>query len=411
MKKVVIGAFSSAIIIILIVLSSIYIKVKKWDGLVYRGVTIDRVDVSSKTKKEVQDIVKKKFDKIVQNRTINMVTDDNKTIPLKYSDINVKYDIDKAVSGAFDYGKSLSIYDRYKLLHNPKKLEISVGMTYDKNALENSIKNLSNTLNKKAKDATIVKTASGFQITPEADGKKVNEDKLKADIEGKITDNNITDYNVKINMDAVKANATQDKLKGINTLISSFNTEYASLSSPQRANNITLATKAINGIVLMPGDSFSFNGVVGERTAAKGYQSAPVLIGNKSDMGLGGGICQVSTTLYNTVLTSGIKATERHHHTLPSHYVPVGYDATVDYGTLDYKFKNTLSFPIYIEGNTDNGHVTFNIYSDASLLSKTYKVSSENISDSVPKAKVYLETYENGTLISKDMIANDAYSK
>ncbi|URZ17626.1 VanW family protein [Clostridium felsineum] len=409
MKKILVSAVSGAIIIIFIVLIGIYIKVQRWEKSIYNGISIENIDVSGKSKKQAENIVKKEFDKIVQNKSINLIADENKTMQLKYSDVNVKYDIDKAVDAAFNYGKDLSIYDRYRLIKNPKKIEVKVEMTCDKKALNEWVKNVSNSLNKEPKNATVIRAGEGFRIIPDEDGKKVNEDKLKKDVEDTIQNND--NNNIKINMDAVKAKTTGDRLKSINTLISSFNTEYASLSSEERAHNIFLATKAINGMILMPGDVFSFNGVVGERTAIKGYESAPVLVGNKSDMGLGGGICQVSTTLYNAVLTAGVKATERHHHTLPSHYVSLGYDATVDYGTLDYKFKNTLSFPLYIEGSTDGGCVTFNIYSDASLLSEKYKVTSENYSDSVPKVKVYLEAYQNGVLKSKDMIANDVYSQ
>jgi len=113
----------------------------------------------------------------------------------------------------------------------------------------------------------------------------------------------------------------------------------------------------------MPGETFSFNQVVGERTEQRGYQSGPVIVGNQVESGLGGGICQVSSTLYNTILLGNINATERMHHTMPSSYVPLGMDATVDWGNIDYKFRNNLQSPVYIEAYTSNGNVVFNLYS------------------------------------------------
>ena len=104
-----------------------------------------------------------------------------------------------------------------------------------------------------------------------------------------------------------KADVTAEKLKGINAKISTFGTNYGSISSAARANNVVVSTKSINGLVLMPGETFSFNGVVGKRTEARGYQSAPVIVGNKVESGLGGGICQVSSTLYNACLKANLK--------------------------------------------------------------------------------------------------------
>ena len=108
---------------------------------------------------------------------------------------------------------------------------------------------------------------------------------------------------------------------------------------------------------------FSFNGVVGQRTAEKGYQAAPVIVGEKIENGLGGGVCQVSSTLFNAVASCNLESVERSHHTKPVHYVPQGMDATVDYGNIDYKFRNNLQSPVYIEAYTSNGNVVFNLYS------------------------------------------------
>ncbi|HCW04826.1 MAG TPA: hypothetical protein DGK91_10080 [Clostridium sp.] len=185
----------------------------------------------------------------------------------------------------------------------------------------------------------------------------------------------------------------------------------------------------------MPGDTFSFNEVVGERTKARGYQEAGVIINNKIESGIGGGICQVSSTLYNAIIKSNINSTERFPHTLPSAYVDLGRDATVDWGNIDYKFTNTLDYPIYIEGYTKNKVLYFNVYSNKSLTNRRYdivndvykteKSTTKTIKDSsMPegskkivqkaqtgyKVKVYLNTYdENNKLIKQELISDDYY--
>lgn len=115
-----------------------------------------------------------------------------------------------------------------------------------------------------------------------------------------------------------------------------------------RNNNISLACKAINGIVVYPNKIFSFNQTVGPRTKEKGYKVATIFVNGRKKKGTGGGVCQVSSTLYNAVLNAKLTVVERHPHSLPVAYVPKGKDATVSYDTKDFKFKNNKLFPIKI---------------------------------------------------------------
>ncbi len=217
--------------------------------------------------------------------------------------------------------------------------------------------------------------------------------------------------------------------------MSTYSTNFAS-STSGRAANIELSTKAINGKVLMPGETFSYNEVVGERTRARGYQDAGVIVGNKVENGLGGGICQTSSTLYQAVIRSGLKSVERYNHSLTVGYLPKGFDATVSWGGPDYKFKNTYDFPIYIEGYCSNRNLVFNVYGDTTASNKTYDFTSEvyetltpntqtiqdpnlpegqTVTEKAPttgyRVKTYLHTYENGALVKTEQISNDTYQK
>lgn len=116
-----------------------------------------------------------------------------------------------------------------------------------------------------------------------------------------------------------------------------------------RTINLKLAAAAINGQIIQPGKTFSFNKTVGPRTKERGYLEATIFVGGKKEQGLGGGICQVSSTLYNAVLNSKLKVVERHTHSLPVTYVPTGKDATVSYGYLDFRFQNNQKYPIKIQ--------------------------------------------------------------
>ena len=138
------------------------------------------------------------------------------------------------------------------------------------------------------------------------------------------------------------------------------------LSSPSsgadRNINLSIASNTINGIVLNPGDLFVWSQVVGPATYAKGYKNAAVFQGNKITMGVGGGICQVSSTLYQAVRNIGLEIIERHQHSLPTSYTTLGNDATVSYGALDFIFRNNKSYSILIKMNSYMGNVNCKLY-------------------------------------------------
>ena len=146
------------------------------------------------------------------------------------------------------------------------------------------------------------------------------------------------------------------------TELASCTTYYSTAEA--RAINIGVAASRLNGTVLQPGDTFSYSKTVLPRTAANGYVTAPIYVSGKHGMGVGGGICQVSSTLYSAMLDAGIPATERHAHSLPVPYLPVGRDATIAGNYLDLKFKNTFDRPLVIQAVTDNGAVTVTISLD-----------------------------------------------
>lgn len=132
--------------------------------------------------------------------------------------------------------------------------------------------------------------------------------------------------------------------------IGNFRTSLAGHNASGRVQNILLASSKLNGKVLLPGEELSFNGVLGDSNdPAGGWQLATVIVGKKFEEGYGGGICQVSSTLYNSVLQAGLGITERHTHSLPVGYVQPGQDATVSYPELDFSFVNTTHAPVRLQ--------------------------------------------------------------
>lgn len=414
-------------------ISYAYSSVKYWDGLIYPGVYIENVNVSGMTKDKAADLIKRNYSSQVLDNKINVETP-NKTYTIEYSQLDTKYNVDDVVNQALNYGKNLSIFDKYKLIKKPVSKNFNLSFSYNKDKLVTFLNEIEKETNRDAMNASLKMSGGRFIVTSDKSGVKLEKDKLQQEISDAIVAGSKSDINEKTVYDTVTAQVTADKLSAVDTRIAGFSTEFASRSSSDRANNIVLATGAINGTVLMPGDVFSFNGIVGKRTADRGYKSAPVIIDDKIDSDFGGGICQVSSTLYNAELRANVKATERVHHTIPSSYVNLGEDATVDYGNIDYKFKNTLPYPMYIEGYTSGGSVYFNVYSNSSLQGKTYDISNDvyatvqagtkYIDDpTMPvgqtevvqkpytgyKVKVYKKTIENGNVVSQELVSDDYY--
>ncbi len=150
------------------------------------------------------------------------------------------------------------------------------------------------------------------------------------------------------------------ELDKITDIVVSFNTRFPAHQRSRNAN-IALASGKIDGTVLMPGDVFSFNDTVGRRTIREGYKLAGVYRNGRHDIDIGGGICQVSGTLYNAALLANLGIRQRQNHSMPVPYLPVGRDATVDYGSVDLRFENTTGSPIAIASTYETGKLTFHV--------------------------------------------------
>lgn len=165
--------------------------------------------------------------------------------------------------------------------------------------------------------------------------------------------------------------------------LASFSTRY-NTADTQRAENLRVATKSINGRILLPGEAFSYNETLGPRTIENGYKEAHVYSKGKVIQGLGGGICQVSTTLYNVTLLADVEILERRNHNMTVAYVKPGTDATVSYGTIDFKFKNNKDYPIKLTANVSGGKVNIAILGTDSEENKKVEIVTNVLSTKNP---------------------------
>lgn len=188
-----------------------------------------------------------------------------------------------------------------------------------------------------------------------------------------------------VSIKTVMPSVTSESLKSklFNTTLASYSTSY-STKAANRASNVALAASRINGKVLQPGETFSYNNTIGDTTIANGYKVAPVFENGKTSEGVGGGICQVSSTLYSAVLYADLKVVERRNHSLTVAYVPKGQDATVSYGSIDFKFANNTDYPIKISAATGGGTVTVSLIGTKRDADRTVQLKHSVVSTTQP---------------------------
>ena len=410
--------------------------VKEWNNKIYPGVTVQGVDLGGMTKEEAKNKLTEIFDKVKNNKKLPIVIGD-KQYELIYSEIMPQYDIDGAVEQAYEFAKDSGIFKKYTAIKNSdnKKNEIPLKFSYDGERLKEYEEKIQKEITQSPKDAIISIEKGNIVIKSEIEGKTINLDMLDQKLKENINGDSNSLNEVTVDLEITKPRVTKEDLSKIKGIMGTFSSSYGT-STSGRSTNIEIATAVINGTVVMPGETFSFNDVVGPRTIERGYKEAGTYVGNKVEPGIGGGICQVSTTLYRAAMKANLRSVERKNHSMVVGYAQPGLDATVAYGYLDYKFKNTYDFPIYIQGSTGGKIVTYNIYGDPSALNgKIYDMTNEILETMQPETKVVLDsslpegeevtegtsvtgykvrsyqiTYENGVETNREVVATDSYA-
>jgi len=195
-------------------------------------------------------------------------------------------------------------------------------------------------------------------------------------------------------------------------LLSNYSTKYAA-SNRNRTTNLILAANKINGTVLMPGETFSYNKVVGARTIAAGYKEAPIYVSGKVVDGLGGGICQITSTLYNAVVYANLEITQRTNHQFVPSYVTASRDATVVYGSIDFQFKNNRNYPIKLVCSVSGGIANFKIF--GLKQEDDYDVEISSYVTGRTSTAIYSEAYKilkkDGKVVSKHLLSKDTYKR
>ena len=334
-------------------------------GQIARGVTVSGVDLSGHSRQSAEALLTRSFP---APEVLRLVSDSDKaTLNIPASSVHLEYDHAQAVEEAYAVGRQGGFCSRLSQRRQASLdgIQIGLGSSFNRQALAWV---LDNTARKRfdipAVDAKLSRKDGAFFRIPEKPGKAVDIQqtlKLASALEVPSAESTLE---LKVRVTTSQPKVTLADIQNINTLLATYTTTYRSGQS-ERTNNLVLSSRSIDDTLVKPGEVFSYNDTVGPRLKKHGYKDAYIFINGRVEPGTGGGICQVSSTLYNAALLSGMKIRQRSHHSMRVVYVPAGLDATVAYGVLDFRFENPFKHPIYIEKVIGGGRLTANIYGAA----------------------------------------------
>ena len=484
-----------AIIVVIIALTTtIFAAVNLKNTKILKGISIGKTDVSELTQEEAE----KKLEEIYSNNNAEKkiyLSHGSYETSITYEALEVKYHIEKAVKEAYEIGRQGNVFqDNIEILktwNEGKNVNLEVSM--DNDMIEQIAQNINNSI-----DDTVVQPSYYIEenknelvITAGKKGQKVDEEKLLEEIY-KVLDANTEDEQKieipmveatpdEINIDKIheevykevkdayytqdpftvypeedgvdfdvneaKTIITEEKeeyviplkitkptktVKDIGT--EAFSTNY-NAGNTNRTTNLKLAVNKINGTVLLPNEEFSYNKVVGERTISAGYKMAATYSNGAVVDGLGGGICQISSTLYDAVVMANLNVTTRRNHQFVTSYVPAGKDATVVWGSQDFKFVNSRKNPIRITATVQGGVATVQIWGVKEEVEYDISIETKKIATIEPttkyvqnsslpagqqkvvqagsngrKVEAYKVTKLNGQVISTTLLSRDTYN-
>ena len=405
------------------------------------GIFAGETDISGMSRDEAVKAVKAAV--AARNEAQVTLTDGGEySVSFPVSRIGYKWTNENIIDAAVSYGKSGDIVQRYMQLkdlsRNPMVYEPEY--TLDRSALSALIDGYAGEYDRDAVNASLEKGADGFVITDGQTGRSINRSAVIDGVSEKLLgDWDGSDLTYTLDVDVVSPLGSYEDLSLVRDVLGTFTTSY-STSGSSRSANIANACSLINGKTLYPGEEFSTLDTITPFSTDNGYYMAGSYLNGKVVDSLGGGICQVSTTLYNAVLLSELEVTERHNHSMIIGYVKPSMDAAIaESSGKNFKFVNNTDYPIYIDGHTSSEKkITFTIYGVEKRPS-THSVSyeSEVLETDVPevdaiyadagqpagyssgiqsahigyKAKLWKNTYENGALESRTEVNSSKYNK
>jgi len=486
-----------ALLIILAIFSTIFAIINMTNEKMVKGIHISGIDISNMTQEQAKSTLNEIYLSKAENEIYFTYEEFESTTT--FETLEVKYQIEKAIKQAYEIGRNGNLFkDNFNIVKSLiKGIEIELEATIDIDMINQVIENINNSIEGVViqpsyyiEDGKLIITSGKqglkveekqfieeiYQVVKndtqkqkisiplitanpnEIDIEKIHKEVYKEVQNAYYTTNPFTIYpeidGIDFDVENAKLLLAEEKesyeiplvitkptktTKEIGTeafpdRLATFSTNYQ-VSKVDRTTNLKLAANKINGTILLPGEEFSYNKTVGERTVAAGFKEAATFVSGKVVDGLGGGICQISSTLYDAVIMANLDVTVRRNHQFVTSYVPAGKDATVVWGSQDFKFKNTRKYPVRITATVQGGVATVEVWGlkeeveyditietkkistipyttdyiqDASLPAGEQKVVQEGSNGR--KVEAYKVKRLNGKVVSTTLLSKDTYN-
>lgn len=401
---------------------------------IYPGVSIDGTDVGGMSVAAATELLTKSHSEANGGQTLTLYHE-NDSWRISFEEIGVEYQLQQAVDAAYAVGRSGTEKERLRILADlqDEGMDIPVAFSYDKQKMQEQLLEIAQTFNQPAQNSTMTRSNGKFTITREEDGREMDVaatmQNAAAIVEAKQSGS------TEIVAAITKPTITYEDNERVTDLIGTFTTKYT-LNDRNRNANLEVGCGYLNGIIIAPGEVFSATEGLGDQTYERGYRNAGVYVNGKVEAGMGGGVCQITTTLYNAAIFAELEIVERHPHSMTVGYVPLGRDAAIADYYKDLRIKNNTEDPIYIEASAQNGNLTVSLYGHEvhpagrelafeTVYEATIPKPEEIVTEDAEKPEgerevthtgrtgakvsVYKKVFENGSQVSKEWFSSSSY--
>lgn len=401
---------------------------------IYQGITIDGIDVSGLSKEAASSLLTSTHGRDASSQKLTLYYEDEEW-EYTFLEIGAQYQVEQAVDHAYQLGRTGTEKENMKTVNAllKKGEDIPLDFSYDEIKMQDTLIEVSASFDKEAKDSTLTRSNGKFIITKEEQGRKM-------DVAATMLNVDRVMQSMKSGRAAIVAETTEPEItyeenQNVTDLIGSYTTKYTAYDK-NRNTNLVVGCKYINGTVIAPGEVFSAMEGLGEQTYARGYRDAGVYVNGKVEAGMGGGVCQITSTLYNAAIYAELDIVERSPHSMTVGYVPLGRDAAIADTYKDLKIKNDTGYPVYLEAYAANGVLKVNLYGheihEAGReveYETVYEATIEKPADIVTedpekpegekeitskgrtgaKVSVYKKVFQNGKQVSREKFSSSSY--
>ncbi len=374
------------------------------EGRMAYGLTIGSLPVGGKTREEAALEVRDAAQQALKGEALILsLSSEKRDFSFSAAEAGLSCDVEGTLEDAYQVGRTGGVFEALYCALQGREIPLHVKLEEPK--LAAALSGVQKAIDRKPVDAYISFSPAGVEHHPGTTGRHLDVEALSEEVKPKLLALHLP-CRTALEPAEIPAEVESEDIRAIDGLLSTCTTYYQAYTG--RGDNIEIATEALNDCLVRPGEELSFNTRVGRRVASKGYSDAPVIINGKVEQDIGGGVCQVSSTLYNAVLLAGLSPTTRTAHFYPSAYVDAGLDATVADGQIDFAFRNTLPHSVLLRAGASEGALTVSIYGCRGDLPGEYDMETVIIGPP-PTVEVYRVLYQGDAVIAREYLYTDEY--